>query len=178
MNILGVDLRPLQTHGDDRGSVTEVFRQGWRDEPYVQWNYVRSTAGILRGVHGHFRHNDYLVLLEGAALIGLRDLREGSPTEGRVEMVEMSGDNLQTLSIPPGVAHGFYFSRPSTLIYAVTHYWDTSDELGCRWDDPALGIPWPVETAQISPRDSALPGFAVFVKQMQEKMALAEAPQV
>lgn len=178
MEICGVELRPLQTHGDDRGSVTEVFRQAWLDEPYIQWNYVRSSEGILRGVHGHFRHSDYLVLLEGAAVIGLRDLREGSPSEGRVALVEMSGDDLQTLGIPPGVAHGFYFSRPSSMIYAVTHYWDTGDEIGCRWDDSELGIPWPVKSPQISSRDAALPGYGVFLRQMRERMALAAAPQV
>ena len=170
MDICGVQLRPLQTHDDDRGSVTEVFREGWCSEPYLQWNYVRSGEGVLRGVHGHFRHSDYLVLLEGAALIGLRDMRRGSPSEGRVALVEMGGDRLQTLTIPPGVAHGFYFSRPSMLVYAVTHYWNTDDELGCRWDDPELGIPWPIQSARVSPRDTALPGFQVFLKEIQMRV--------
>jgi len=167
MDICGVQLRPLETHGDDRGSVTELFRAGWRDESYVQWNYVRSDAEVLRGVHGHFRHSDYLVLLEGAALIGLRDLRQGSASEGNVAVVEMTAEKLQTLTIPPGVAHGFYFSRPSSLVYGVTHYWDKGDELGCRWDDPNLGIPWPMKSAQVSPRDAVLPAFPVFLQQMQ-----------
>jgi len=171
MQIAGVELRTLLTHGDERGSVTEVFRQSWLADSYIQWNYVRSTAGILRGVHGHFRHSDYLMVLEGSALIGLKDVRQGSAGEGCTALVELRGEKLQTLTIPAGVAHGFYFPQPSALIYAVTHYWDTADELGCRWDDPELGIPWPVESAQLSPRDAVLPSFSMFAKELQERMA-------
>ena len=175
MEIPGVELRALQTHGDERGSVTELFRQGWADGSYVQWNYVRSAEGVLRGVHGHFRHADYLAILEGTAFIGLKDLRQDSPALGNTALIEMTGEKLQTLTIPAGVAHGFYFARPSTLVYAVTHYWDTADELGCRWDDPELGIPWPVQSVRLSRRDEALPSFRVFSQQLQERMAEAGA---
>ena len=142
-------------HADDRGVFTEMFRGEWETVVTpVQWNIVRSQAGVLRGVHVHLRHGDYLVVVQGRAFVGLRDLREGSPTFGLAALVETSGDRLQALSIPPGVAHGFYFHEPSIHVYAVTHYWDPADELGCNWADPALEIPWPVKEAAVSPRDA------------------------
>jgi dTDP-4-dehydrorhamnose 3,5-epimerase len=60
------------------------------------------------------------------------------------------------LTIPPGVAHGFYFHEDSIHVYAVSHEWDTADGLGCRWDDPALAISWPCPQPAISERDLRL----------------------
>jgi len=154
----GVQLVPLEPHSDDRGTFVELYRQEWGTgvEP-IQWNAVHSEAGVLRGVHVHPRHDDYLTVVRGRATIGLRDLRPGSPTEGAATCVELNEERPAALSIPHGVAHGFYFHQLSTHVYAVSHYWDMADELGCRWDDPALEIPWPQQQAQISPRDQALP---------------------
>jgi dTDP-4-dehydrorhamnose 3,5-epimerase len=109
----------------------------------VQWNAVSSNAGTLRGIHLHPRHDDYLVTLKGRVSVGLRDLRRESPTEGMSVLIGLSEDPLSALLIPHGVAHGFYFHEPSLHLYAVTTYWDTTDELACRWDDPELEIPWP-----------------------------------
>ncbi len=160
----GVRLRPLVPHADDRGVFTELHRLEWDTgvEP-VQWNAVRSEPGVLRGVHVHPRHDDYLVLLSGRATIGLADLREGSPTSGTAVCVEMDGEAPAGLSIPWGVAHGFLFHEPSVHVYAVTHYWDLADELGCRWDDPDLGIPWPACDPLLSPRDAGLPSHRVLM---------------
>lgn len=156
----GVGLRPLTSHGDVRGSFTEIFRESWRvGVAPVQWNFVESRPNVLRGLHFHLRHADYLVVLAGRASIGLCDLRPDSPTAGRAALVEMRGDSLTALTLPPGVGHGFYFHEPSLHAYAVSHYWDESDELGCRWDDPALGIPWPADSPLLSPRDAALPSL-------------------
>lgn len=154
-------LTPLEPHGDDRGTFLELFRADWATgvEP-VQWNAVHSAAGVLRGVHVHPRHDDYLTVVRGRATVGLRDLRDGSPTAGAAARVERDAARPCAISIPHGVAHGFYFHQPSTHVYAVSHYWDTADELGCRWDDPALEIPWPQGTAQLSPRDETLPPLA------------------
>ena len=161
-------LSPLEPHRDERGTFLELYRREWEPgvDP-VQWNAVDSEAGVLRGVHVHPRHDDYLIVARGCATIGLRDLREGSPTEGAAACVELSGERPTAISIPHGVAHGFYFSQPSMHIYAVSHYWDMADELGCRWDDPALEIPWPQREAQISPRDEALPPLAVLLGELK-----------
>jgi dTDP-4-dehydrorhamnose 3,5-epimerase len=154
----GVSLHRLTSHADARGSLTEIFREAWgTGVSPVQWNAVSSEAGVLRGVHIHIKHADYLILLKGRAAIGLRDLRPGSPTAGATALVELRGTELSALTIPPGVAHGFYFDEPSTHIYAVSEYWDLADELGCHWADPALEIPWPPISPLLSERDAALP---------------------
>ncbi len=143
-------------HADDRGVFTELFRQSWVATPQVQWNAVNSHARVLRGVHVHLRHHDYLSVLRGRALIGLCDLRPGSPTHKLACFVELAEGLLSAIQIPPGVAHGFYFVEPSLHVYAVSEYWDPDDELGCRFDDPALGLKWPNPNPLLSPRDAAL----------------------
>lgn len=154
LTIEGVELVELTMHPDERGVFTELFRESWPlGVSPVQWNVVRSEEGVLRGVHVHPRHDDYLTIVKGRATIGLRDLRRGSPTEGAVEVAEVSGDALQPIVIPHGVAHGFLFHEPSMHVYAVSHYWDTDDELACLWSDADLGIPWPFEPRLVSERD-------------------------
>jgi dTDP-4-dehydrorhamnose 3,5-epimerase len=161
----GVRIVPLTTHEDDRGSLTEVFRQSWAPNiKPCQWNVVSSGASVLRGVHVHLTHSDYLILLSGVCVYGLYDCRRGSPTEFQSAMIEASGSSRFALIIPPGVAHGFYFQTDSLHLYAVTHYWDPSDELGCRYDDPDLGIDWPRGNVIISPRDQVLPTLQELIR--------------
>jgi dTDP-4-dehydrorhamnose 3,5-epimerase len=174
--IPGVSLTDLTGHFDERGVLTELYRQAESDAPpMLQWNFVRSAPGVLRGVHGHFRHWDYLIVLDGSATIGLKDLRPGSAAYNRSTMIEMRGNSLQALTIPPGVAHGFFFPEPAFHIYGVSSYWDKNDELGCRWNDPELGLDWPVQNPAISPRDAALPSLADFREQLQNSL---QAPPV
>jgi dTDP-4-dehydrorhamnose 3,5-epimerase len=164
----GTLLRPLEPHVDDRGSFTELFRVEWETGVTpIQWNAVRSEAGVLRGVHVHPRHDDYLTVPLGRADIGLRDLRRGSPTENLSACIQLSGERPAALVIPHGVAHGFYFREPSLHVYAVTEYWSLSDELSCRWDDPELEIPWPVESARVSERDAASPSLRSLLEQLE-----------
>jgi dTDP-4-dehydrorhamnose 3,5-epimerase len=164
----GTKYRRLDMHPDERGVFTEVFRGTWDTGVIpVQWNVVSSRAGVLRGVHVHPRHGDYLILLQGRASIGLRDLRRGSPTEGLALIVEMSGDERGALTTPPGVAHGFYFHEPSIHLYSVSHYWDLADELGCYWADPALQIPWPMTEAKVSERDATAQPLAALMEEIE-----------
>ena len=152
----GVELHPLTTHADERGSFTELFRESWPTgvRP-VQWNVVRSEPNVLRGVHVHIVHADYLTVVDGHATVGLRDLRRDSPTSGLATAVELRADEMAAIVIPTGVAHGFWFREPSLHVYAVTAYWDTADELGCHWADPGLELPWdPVDPA-LSARDAS-----------------------
>jgi dTDP-4-dehydrorhamnose 3,5-epimerase len=153
----GVTMRQLEPHADDRGAFTELFRSSWDvGVAPVQWNAVRSEANVLRGVHAHARHWDYLTVPLGGAAVGLHDLRDDSPTAGLAALVELGGDAPAGLTIPPGVAHGFYFHETSLHVYAVSHEWDPQDELGCSWDDPGLGIDWPCRAPLLSARDAAL----------------------
>jgi dTDP-4-dehydrorhamnose 3,5-epimerase len=155
----GVTLRPLELHGDERGGLAEIFRAAWVDPIAVQWNLLRTSAGVMRGVRVHPVHTDHMVTLQGRSAVGLRDLRRRSPTEGMATLLEMDGDAMALLTIPPGVAHGFYFPAPALQIIGVSHYWDPADELGCRWDDPELAIPWPHIAPAVSLRDIALPSL-------------------
>ena len=143
-------------HRDARGSLVELFREsfGVGFTP-VQWNASSSQAGVLRGVRVHAVHHDYLVVLAGFALAGLRDMRPDAPTDGAGVVVELRGDSPVALVIPPGVAHGFYFPEPSLHLIGVSHYWDTADEMGCHWADPDLGIPWPDVRPSLSERDAS-----------------------
>ncbi|MBI1744007.1 dTDP-4-dehydrorhamnose 3,5-epimerase family protein [Candidatus Acetothermia bacterium] len=165
---VGIQLRSLTMNKDDRGYLTEIFREEWGTgiKP-LQWNVVFSNAGVLRGVHVHVKHVDYVTVLQGRASVGLSDLRRGSPTEGLGTIVEMRGDSLAALTIPPGVAHGFYSHEPTIVAYAVSEYWDVADELACNWADPALGIPWPTKTALVSPRDTQAPSLSELLAQLE-----------
>jgi dTDP-4-dehydrorhamnose 3,5-epimerase len=157
----GVRLRALEPHADARGSLTEVYRQVWKGgAPPVQWNAVRSEPGVMRGVHIHLGYDEYYLLLEGRLSVGYRDVRPGSPSEGRVGLVELSVRDPHVMMAPPGVAHGLLFHEPSLLLVATTRYWDPRNELGCHWLDPALGIPWPLRRARLSERDAGLPAWA------------------
>jgi dTDP-4-dehydrorhamnose 3,5-epimerase len=155
-------------HADERGVFTEIFRQDWNTGVGpVQWNAVSSASGVLRGVHVHPRHDDYLVVVSGWATIGLKDLRRGSDTFGLATTIEASGKALRGITIPHGVAHGFLFHEPSIHIYAVSHYWDTTDELACFWGDDDLGIEWPVEPVHLSERDAAAPALTQLIDEIE-----------
>lgn len=164
----GVVLDDLAMHADQRGVFTEVFRTEWSVAVRpVQWNVVGSRSGVLRGVHVHPRHDDYLVVVSGRATVGLRDLRRSSDTEGLSSTVDLSADALRAITIPHGVAHGFLFHEPSTHLYAVSHYWDIDDELGCFWGDEDLAIDWPFEPTLVSERDATAQSLQDLVSQIE-----------
>jgi dTDP-4-dehydrorhamnose 3,5-epimerase len=160
----------LEAHPDSRGWLAEVYRDSWGVgfRP-TQWNLVRSRAGVLRGVHVHPRHDDYLIVVAGSAVIGLRDLRRGSPTEGLVTMVGLSGQSPAALVIEHGVAHGFFFLEESLHVYSVSHDWDPADELACHWRDPDLGLAWPAGEALVSPRDRDAPSLNRLLGDLAER---------
>ncbi|HEY6532309.1 MAG TPA: dTDP-4-dehydrorhamnose 3,5-epimerase family protein [Acidimicrobiales bacterium] len=167
-NIGGVSFYELESRRDDRGALTELFRSEWGIgvEP-VQWNVVSSFPGVMRGVHCHHRHDDLLGVAHGELVLGLADARTDSPTFRRTELVRVRA--LSTVvRVPVGVAHGFYFEEPTTMVYAVTDYWDPDDELGCRWDAPDLGIDWPasIGSPQLSPRDEEAGSFSQVIDQV------------
>jgi dTDP-4-dehydrorhamnose 3,5-epimerase len=149
---------------DSRGIFTEIFRGSWFGSVRpIQWSVVGSHENVLRGVRVHTMHSDYLVLVQGRALLALRDLRRGSPTEGRVSLLEADQERLEMLVIPPGVAHGFYFHTPSVQILGATEYWNAADELPCYYADPALEIPWPCEAPIVSEQDKQSPPLSEII---------------
>ena len=172
----GVRRSPLNGHRDARGALTEFFRNEWDTgiNP-IQWTVASSAANVLRGVHVHVRHADYLIVLNGRASIGLADLRPDSPTAGLASLFEVQVESLEALTIPPGVAHGFYMHEPSQYLVGVDHYYDPADELGCQWSDPALGISWPVNEPIVSERDAAAPPLSRLQQQLREHPAVLAA---
>jgi dTDP-4-dehydrorhamnose 3,5-epimerase len=132
----------------------------------VQWNVVTSEAGALRGMHVHVRHTDFVVLVEGRATIGLRDLRGSASGVGNT--LDVDGTEPVGVLIPPGVAHGFYYDEWSVQMYCVSQYWDQTDERGCHWQDPALQIAWPVDRASVSKRDASAGSLAELLAELEQ----------
>ncbi len=163
----GVVLHRLVRHDDDRGSLVELHRQSWLPgKTWVQWNTMASAAGVLRGLHVHRRHCDLLFVLDGRMRLGLKDLRRGSPTRMAEEVFEIDGADGLAVFIPNGVAHGFYLHRTTRHLYAVDQYFDQADELGCRWDDPAVGLFRDVRSPRISERDAHAPSLAALCAEL------------
>ena len=149
----------LDHRPDERGRFLELFRRSWfpRSREMVQANRSDSREGVLRGMHYHLFQADYWHVSSGRIFTALFDLRASSPTRGGVEMLELGQGSDTGVFIPPGVAHGFYALTDATLIYLVDQYFDGSDEFGVRYDDSALGIPWPGEIRLVSERDRTNP---------------------
>jgi dTDP-4-dehydrorhamnose 3,5-epimerase len=160
--IQGVQIVPLRRFADDRGYFFESYRRAWipgvRD--MVQGNVSFSKAGVLRGLHYHFKQADFWLVPSGRVLAGLYDLRRSSPTRGEKETLEMGEERPLGLYIPKGVAHGFRALADSFMTYLVDEYYDNSDEQGVRWDDPALGIDWGAGSPIVSERDRKNPSLA------------------
>lgn len=159
----GVMIHTLKKHVDQRGYVAEIYRQSWlgsKQFPPIQWNFAKSHAGMLRGVHLHPIHSDYLILLEGKMLLGLHDVRVGSPTENRSYLLELSASDPKLVYLSPGIFHGFYFPEDSFHMYGLDFYWskEQPDTFACLWNDPDLNIPWPINRVILSEQDeNALP---------------------
>ena len=157
----GVGLTPLTTYPDNRGDLTEIFRNEWHGSPLpVQWMISRNAPNVLRGVHVHAFHWDYSCVIAGEVFVGLHDLRPEGPADRRSTMLHLTGGRLQMLAIPPGVAHGFYSPVESVHLTGTSRYYDPVDHRGCRWDSPELGLDWPCREPEMSARDRAAGSYA------------------
>jgi len=139
--------------GDARGFFFESFNARTfrdatgRDEPFVQDNHSRSARGVLRGLHYQIRQpqGKLVRVVRGAVFDVAVDLRRASPTFGRWTGVELSEDNHRQLWVPPGFAHGFVvLSESADFLYKTTEYYAPEHERCLKWDDPAVGIDWPL----------------------------------
>ena len=157
--IADVVLVEPDVHGDDRGRFVETYRRQWLPlgREMVQANRSEKAAGAVVGLHYHLHQADYWYVLRGRARVVLHDLREGSPTDGTTEVLDLDGDEDRGLFIPPGVAHGFASLTDVLLWYLVDGYYNPADELGLAWDDPDLGIDWGMADPVLSARDRANP---------------------
>ena len=157
--IEGVYVVSLQSFTDERGRFIETYRREWIPgaQEMVQSNRSDSRAGVLRGLHYHLFQADFWYAPSGRAIAALYDFRESSPTSGASELLEFGDGNEIGIYIPPGVAHGFYALTDVTMTYLVDQYFDGSDELGIRFDDPQVGINWPEGQRILSERDRSNP---------------------
>src|SRR5688572_19799264 len=149
----------LTQNADDRGRFIETYRREWfpGTDPMIQGNRSDSLAGVVRALHYHLRQAHYRYVPRRRILRRTCDLRRSSPTHGRPFTIEIGEGAEIGVYIPPGVAHGFQALADSTLTYLVDRYYDPSDEQGVAWDDPDIGIAWPIRDAILSDRDRTNP---------------------
>jgi len=140
--------------GDARGFFFEswnrrAFAEAGIDVEFVQDNHSRSRRGVVRGLHYQIEHaqGKLVRVTEGAVFDVAVDLRRSSPNFGRHVALELSAENRRMLFIPPGFAHGFMVtSDAAEFLYKTTDYWYPQHERTLLWNDPALGIDWPLAT--------------------------------
>ncbi|OGT07482.1 MAG: dTDP-4-dehydrorhamnose 3,5-epimerase [Gammaproteobacteria bacterium GWF2_41_13] len=147
--------------GDTRGYFFESFqaeRYALHGIPatFVQDNCSRSMKGVLRGLHHQKAHTQgkLIYATRGQILDVAVDIRQGSPTFGQWAGVILDDQNHRQVYIPPGFAHGFcVLSLEADIFYKCTHYYYPAAELTLRWDDPDVGIEWPIQNPLISVKD-------------------------
>lgn len=140
-------------HEDGRGYFVETYNQNDMHEAgidvkFVQDNQSSSVKGVLRGMHfqKNFPQGKLVRVIQGAVFDVAVDLRKGSETYGKWFGVELSDRNKKQLYIPEGFAHGFLvLSDVAEFCYKVTEFWHPNDEVGIAWDDPEIGIKWPIK---------------------------------
>jgi dTDP-4-dehydrorhamnose 3,5-epimerase len=144
--------------GDARGFFFESFNA--RDfaqctglnVPFVQDNHSKSAKGVLRGLHYQIQNSQgkLVRVTQGEVFDVAVDMRRSSPTFGKWEGVLLSYENKRQLWIPPGFAHGFLVTSDSAeFLYKTTDYWYPEFERSLLWNDPAIGIQWPLQTAPL-----------------------------
>lgn len=163
----GLLLVEASSYPDDRGVFMESFRaDDWSKAglpPLLQDNLSRSRKGVVRGLH--FQKNEHAVgklvrCARGRVFDVAVDLRKASPTYGKWAGVELSEEGNRCLWVPAGFAHGFCaLTDDAVVTYKVTGYWSAGVDGGVRWNDPAIGVKWPVAASEavVSAKDAALP---------------------
>ena len=166
--IEGVLLIKPKVWGDARGYFVETWQQQRYDAaginlPFVQDNHSMSTRGILRGLHYQkTRPQGKLVYVSLGSVFDVAvDIRHGSPTFGKWFGVELSQQNQWQMWVAPGLAHGFVVTSDiAHFHYKCTDYYCPEDEASIRWNDPVVGIDWPLAEPQLSAKDSIAPSWA------------------
>ena len=176
----GVVLIVPKVFGDARGFLMETYKRSEFEAAglpvaLVQENHSRSSRGTLRGLHYQREpkaQGKLVRVIVGEIFDVAVDIRDGSPTYGKWFGATLSADNRKSLYIPPGFAHGFCVTSPEAeVIYKTTAEYAPDHEFGIRWDDPALGIEWPVTAPTLSERDKVWPPFSAAVSRRGHAIA-------
>jgi dTDP-4-dehydrorhamnose 3,5-epimerase len=173
-DIPDVKILEPQVFGDERGFFMETFRADefmneTAAEPFVQDNHSKSTKGILRGLHYQLEQTQgkLVRVVSGAVFDVAVDMRQASPTFGKWVGVTLSAENKRQLWVPEGFAHGFYvLSEAAEFVYKCTDYYHPQSEVSLRWDDPEVGIEWPLraDSPRLSQKDAEGLSFAAAPK--------------
>jgi len=161
----GVVIVKVPVFGDERGFFMETFnQQGFESaglpSNFVQDNHSRSRKGVLRGLHYQFPQwqGKLVRVLSGAIFDVAVDIRPDSRTFGQWYGIELNDENRLQLYIPPGFAHGFAtLSESADMAYKCTSLYKAEDDAGIAWNDPDIGVEWPVENPLVSEKDAAAP---------------------
>ena len=155
----GVWVLEPKVFNDNRGYFFESYRQSDFDEhigrhvEFVQDNESKSSFGVLRGLHyqkGEFSQAKLVRVISGKVVDVAVDIRKSSPTFGKYVMVELSGENKRQFFIPRGFAHGFLVLSPEAIFtYKVDNIYAPQSEASIRWDDPTIGIDWPIDPKDV-----------------------------
>jgi dTDP-4-dehydrorhamnose 3,5-epimerase len=164
----GVVLLEPEVHGDARGFMVETYRRdAWAehgvDVGFVQHNHSRSSRGTLRGIHFQTEPGQAKLVrcARGKIFDVAVDLRTGSATYGKWEGHELDDEAHRQLFIPAGFGHGFaVLSDVADVAYLLSSAYDPATEAGIAWDDPDIGVEWPVEDPLLSERDKSAPRLA------------------
>ena len=148
----GVVVIEPKVFGDKRGFFLETFRQDVLQQAginvtFVQDNHSRSSQGVLRGLHYQLKQTQgKLVRVTSGSVFDVAvDVRKGSPTFGQWYGAQLDEENMLMMYIPPGYAHGFVvLSESADFLYKCTEYYHPESEQGIAWDDPDIGIEWPI----------------------------------
>ncbi len=174
-SIDGVVIVEPTAFGDSRGYFMETYQKedfikGGIDVEFVQDNQSMSTKGVLRGLHFQKQYSQSKLVrcIKGSVFDVAVDLREGSPTFGKWEGVILSAENKRQFFIPKNFAHGFLvLSDEAEFVYKVDDFYHPNDEGGLMWNDPDIGIKWPIEAGmeiKLSDKDKIHPPFSEFNK--------------
>jgi len=159
-----VKLLEPQVFGDARGFFMETFRDEWFkvnvcDRIFVQENHSKSGKGVLRGLHYQTENTQgkLVRVVVGEVFDVAVDMRKGSPTFGKWAGEILSAENKRQLWVPEGFAHGFYvLSDEAEFVYKCTDYYNRKAEHSLIWNDPSVGINWPLQgEPNLSPKDLA-----------------------
>lgn len=155
--------------GDQRGFFMETykapdFQKNGIQFDFIQDNHSKSKKGVIRGLHYQLppkAQGKLVRVAQGKLLDVVVDIRKGSPYYGKWLAVELSGENKHMLWVPPGFAHGVCTLEDGTeLLYKATDVYSPNDERGIRWDDPEIGIDWPLDNPELSEKDAVLPSLS------------------